>query len=160
MSGNNVSFYNFETKTFREKIEPAQFWLNEKTEKALEMFWNGIRGNEGILLLIGDVGTGKTAFVDKLISSFAEEITVVFVVNPGLNKFEFLKIVANAFHLKKSLGNRNEFLTHFKEFLVSNKLARSLFFILKKCSSKILILLFVKFLDIYAFLWVRNLNNG
>ena len=118
-----LSFYNFKTKPFPEKIEPAQFWLNEKTEKAFETFWNGIRGNKGIFLLTGDVGTGKTAFVDKLVSSFAEEITVGFVVNPRLDKFEFLKIVANAFHLKKSLGNRNEFLTHFKEFLVSNKTA-------------------------------------
>ena len=118
-----LSFYNFKTKPFPEKIEPAHFWLNKKTEKALETFWNGIRSNKGILLLTGDVGTGKTAFVKKLISSFAEELTVGFVVNPRLDKFEFLKMVANAFHLKEKLNNKAEFFTCFKEFLISNKVA-------------------------------------
>ncbi len=116
-----LSFYNFKTKPFPDKTGAAHFWLNEKTEKALETFRNGIQGDKGLLLLTGDVGTGKTAFVNKLISSFTGKITVGFVVNPKLDKFEFMKIVANTFHLKESLGNRNEFLTHFKEFLISNK---------------------------------------
>ena len=116
-----LSFYNFKSKPFPEKAKPAHFWLNKKTKKALERFHNGLKGDEGILLLTGDVGTGKTAFVDKLISSFTGKLTVGFVVNPKLDKFEFLKIVADTFHLKESSGNRNEFLTHFNEFLISNK---------------------------------------
>jgi len=118
-----LSYYNFKTKPFPEKNEPAHFWIDKKTKKALETFRNGLKGDKGILLLTGDVGTGKTAFVDKLISSFTGKITVGFVVNPKLDKFEFLKIVADTFHLEEKSDDKDEFLAYFKEFLISNKFA-------------------------------------
>jgi type II secretory pathway predicted ATPase ExeA/tetratricopeptide (TPR) repeat protein len=116
-------YYNLTAKPFPEKADPDHLWLTEKAKEALTTFRNSITENKGILLLTGDVGSGKTSFVNRLINSFSENIIVGNVVNSGFNQLEFLQVVAEAFRLKKKVTDQNKFLDYFKRFLTSATVA-------------------------------------
>jgi type II secretory pathway predicted ATPase ExeA/tetratricopeptide (TPR) repeat protein len=116
-------YYNLTVKPFPEKADPDHLWLTEKAEEALTTFRNSITENKGILLLTGDVGSGKTSFVNRLINSFSENIIVGNVVNSGFNQLEFLQVVAAAFRMKKKVTDRDEFLNYFKRFLTNATVA-------------------------------------
>jgi len=114
-----LSFYKLTTKPFPEKTDPARLWLNEKTKKELDAFRDGIIENRGIMLLTGDVGTGKTSFINILVSSLPENIVVGNVVNPGLDQQGFLQVLADIFHHNIKEGDQKELLFSFTQFLVT-----------------------------------------
>ena len=113
-----LSFYNLRSKPFPEKTAPDRLWLNEKTKKALAVFREGIIANKGIMILTGDVGTGKTSFINSLINSFSDNIVVANVVNPALNPQGFLHVLADIFHLPKVTAGQDEILSSLQNFLI------------------------------------------
>jgi type II secretory pathway predicted ATPase ExeA len=115
----DLSFYKLTTKPFPEKIDPARLWLNEKTQKELDTFRDGIIADRGIMLLTGDVGTGKTTFINTLISSLPENIVVGNVVNSGLDRQGLLQVLADIFHYNIKEGDQEELLLSFTQFLVT-----------------------------------------
>jgi type II secretory pathway predicted ATPase ExeA/tetratricopeptide (TPR) repeat protein len=112
-----LSYYKLTTKPFPEKIDPARLWLNEKSKKELDAFRDAIMENRGIMLLTGDVGTGKTSFINILVSSLPENIVVGNVVNPGLDRQGLQQVITDIFHLKRETDGWEEFLHLFKQFL-------------------------------------------
>jgi general secretion pathway protein A len=48
----------------RQALIPNFFWLSEKHKEALASLKYGIQENKGFLLLTGDIGTGKTTFIN------------------------------------------------------------------------------------------------
>jgi type II secretory pathway predicted ATPase ExeA len=114
-----LSFYKLTTKPFPEKTDPARLWLHDKIKKGLAAFRDGILENRGIMLLTGDVGTGKTSFINILVSSLPENVVVGNVLNPGLDRQGHLQVLADIFHLDKNEGDPEELLTTFTQFLVT-----------------------------------------
>ena len=96
-----LSFYKLTTKPFPEKTDPARLWLHDKIKKELAAFRDGILENRGIMLLTGDVGTGKTSFINILVGSLPENVVVGNVLNPGLDRQGLLQVLADIFHLDK-----------------------------------------------------------
>ena len=52
--------YRFRRQPFSPTPDPECFRKSDAHQRALEQLLRGIRRREGILLLTGDVGTGKT----------------------------------------------------------------------------------------------------
>ena len=62
------AFYNLKAMPFQITTDPRFLWLGEKHSEALATLKYGIMENKGFLLLTGDVGTGKTALINRLIT--------------------------------------------------------------------------------------------
>ena len=63
-----LSHYKLRIKPFQITTDPKFLWLGEKHKEALATLEYGIKENKGFLLLTGDVGTGKTALINQLIT--------------------------------------------------------------------------------------------
>ena len=112
-----LSFYNLKSEPFKISTDPSFLWLGEKHKEALAVLKYGILGNKGILLLTGDVGTGKTTLINMLLQDLGENVIVATIPDPGLEKMDFFNFVASAFNINKTFYTKGEFLLYFTHFL-------------------------------------------
>jgi len=112
-----LSHYNLSEKPFQLSPDPRFLWLGETHKEALATLRYGVLENRGLLLLVGDVGTGKTTLINGLLNSLNDDITVATVFDPGLEKVEFFNFLANAFNMGRRFDTKGDFLVHFIHFL-------------------------------------------
>ncbi len=92
-------------------------WLGETHKEALAVLKYGVIDNSGFLLLIGDVGTGKTTLINGLLESLDEDAIVATVRDPGLDVLDFYNFLADSFKMHKRFTTKGDFLVHFIHFL-------------------------------------------
>ena len=97
--------------------DPKFLWLGEKHAEALATLKYGILQNKGFLLLTGDVGSGKTALINRLVKMIDVAAIVAKIPDPGLSSLEFFNLLAIEFKMNKKFDSKGEFLIHLKHFL-------------------------------------------
>jgi general secretion pathway protein A len=113
------TYYNLKAMPFQITTDPRFLWLGEKHSEALATLKYGILENKGFLLLTGDVGTGKTALINRLIKMIDVAAIVAKIPDPGLSSLDFFKFLAVEFKIKKEFASKGEFLLQFKNFLLN-----------------------------------------
>jgi general secretion pathway protein A len=112
-----LSYYNLNEKPFQISTDPKFLWLGEKHKEALAILTYGILDNKGLLLLTGDVGTGKTTIINTLLNNLDDDIIAAHVPDPDLEHLDFFNFVANVFSIDKKFSTKGEFLNHLSKFL-------------------------------------------
>lgn len=110
-------FYNFRAMPFQITSDPRFLWLGEKHAEALATLKYGILENKGFLLLTGDVGTGKTALVNRLIKMIDVAAIIAKLPDPGLDSLDFFNFLSVEFKMNKKFDSKGAFLIHLKDFL-------------------------------------------
>jgi type II secretory pathway predicted ATPase ExeA len=92
-------------------------WLGEKHSEALATLKYGIQANIGFLLLTGDIGTGKTALINRLIREIDVPALIATIPDPGLNIIDFLNYLAFKFNINRKFNSKGSFLIFFRKFI-------------------------------------------
>ena len=111
------TYYNLKAMPFQITTDPRFLWLGEKHSEALATLKYGILENKGFLLLTGDVGTGKTALINRLVRMIDVAAIVAKVPDPGLSSIDFFNFLAVEFKMNKKFDSKGAFLIHLKNFL-------------------------------------------
>ena len=109
--------YNLSSMPFQITTDPKFLWLGEKHSEALATLKYGMLENKGFLLLTGDVGTGKTALINRLVTMIDVAAIVAKIPDSELNTLEFFNFLAIEFKMNKKFESKGEFLIHLKHFL-------------------------------------------
>ena len=95
------SFYNFSGKPFRLNSDPRFFYSSKTHKRALSYLRYGIEQGEGFIIITGDVGTGKTTLVSRLLRSLkSQNVITAHVVNSQLQPSDLLRMVSAEFNLE------------------------------------------------------------
>ena len=86
-----LKHFQLNTKPFQITADPKFLWLGEKHKEALATLRYGIVDNRGFLLLTGEVGTGKTILINRLVSMLDLDTVVATLPDPDLSKHGFLQ---------------------------------------------------------------------
>lgn len=87
-------FFGLKENPFNVNPDPRYLFLTRHTEEALACLTYGIQNRKGFILLSGEVGTGKTTLLNKLLDHLhREQVATAFVFNPRLNVSQFLDFV-------------------------------------------------------------------
>jgi general secretion pathway protein A len=119
-----LNFYQLQQKPFQISSDPKFLWLGEKHSEALATLRYGVLEDKGFLLLTGDVGTGKTALIKRLINMIDVAALVATVPDPGLDAIDFFNFLADEFKMQRKFSSKGEFLIEFKQFLHNANLSR------------------------------------
>ena len=111
------TYYKLNSMPFQITTDPRFLWLGEKHSEALATLKYGIMENKGFLLLTGDVGTGKTALINRLIKMIDVAAIVAKIPDPGLSALDFFNFLAVEFRIKKRFESKGAFLIYLKNFL-------------------------------------------
>ena len=112
-----LSHYNLNVKPFQISPDPKFLWLSKAHKEALSVLKHGISTNSGILLLAGDVGTGKTILINTLLNSLDEDTIVATIINPGLGVLDFYNLLSNILKIGGKYQSKGDFLVRFIYFL-------------------------------------------
>ena len=85
------AYFGLRENPFNINTDPRYLYATSHTEEALGRLRYGIEARKGFMLLTGEVGTGKTTLLNKLLDSMHENnVATAFVFNARLSESQFL----------------------------------------------------------------------
>jgi len=113
-----LSFYSLQAPPFRASADPRMLWLGKAQYAALTTLTAAIRDGDGLFLLTGDIGTGKTSLANRLSEGLGEAgMLVGSVRRPGLDPLDLLQAVLAAFNVAPEIHTKADFVVAFRELL-------------------------------------------
>jgi general secretion pathway protein A len=112
-----LTHFILKEKPFQLNTDPCFLWLGRQHQEALATLRYGIQENKG-LLLTGDIGTGKTAFISALVGRLVDDnVVVAKLPDPGLNRNDFFFLVSHSFGVHHRVQDKESFTKAFDHFL-------------------------------------------
>jgi general secretion pathway protein A len=112
-----LDHFELNAKPFQITTDPKFLWLGEKHKEALATLRYGIEDNRGFLLLTGEVGTGKTILINRLISLLNIDTVVATLPDPDLESMDFYNLLADGLNMHRSFTSKGAFLMQLRDFL-------------------------------------------
>ncbi len=113
------NFFGLKANPFNPNPDPRFLFLTGATREALAALAYGIRNRKGFLLLTGEVGTGKTTLINRLLEWLAEEkVATAFIFNSRLNEGEFFDFVLNDFGITCESRDKSQRLIRLNQWLL------------------------------------------
>jgi len=113
-----TDFYHLKEKPFELTPSSRFLYLGESHKKALDHLTYGVSERKGLILLTGEIGTGKTTMVHALLNNIDKNTQYIHLSNPLLSMGEFMDYLAfSAFKKKVHFKSKTDFLFEFEEFL-------------------------------------------
>jgi general secretion pathway protein A len=110
-------FYGFTTYPFALTPDPQFLYPSAHYKECLYYLLYGLEREHGFLVLIGDIGTGKTFLLNTLVQRLGEKTHIAFLVNPKLDYIGILQYVAQELKFEITGESKAELLTNLKNFL-------------------------------------------
>jgi general secretion pathway protein A len=88
------TYFVLKENPFNINTDPRYLYLTRQTEEALGRLKYGIEARKGFILFTGEVGTGKTTLLNKLLNSLHEQgVATAFVFNARLTESQLLDYI-------------------------------------------------------------------
>ena len=111
------SYYGLIKKPFQITTDPNFLWMGKKHREAFSTLRYGVMDNKGFLLLTGDVGTGKTTLINRLMEDIKGKVYTAKIPDPRLSKYDFYRMVSRYFKLPIEVRTKSDFIEPFSRFL-------------------------------------------
>jgi general secretion pathway protein A len=112
-----LNHYNLKQKPFEVATDPQFIWLGQKHLEVLSKFKKAIQEAKGFFILTGDVGTGKTIFLKRLLKEYKNESAVAMVPDPAMDSLDFINYLSAEFNIDKGFENLADFLLELPDYL-------------------------------------------
>lgn len=112
-------YFGFREKPFNVTPDPKYFYTNPIYQEAYASLLYGIRERKGFIVLTGEVGTGKTTLLRKLMNSPEENIRLVFFYNTTLSFEELVSFACDELGLLVKGTGRLQKIQALNEFLIA-----------------------------------------
>jgi putative secretion ATPase (PEP-CTERM system associated) len=114
-----VYYYGFKEKPFQINPDPNFLYLSPNHDHALKYLEYGIERNIGIILLTGEVGSGKTTLVQYLRRQIGENLDLAVLSNTNLSADELLSCILIELGIETDTTGKAHHLNLFKNYLKS-----------------------------------------
>jgi len=118
-----TEFYGLDEKPFALLPDPRFLYLGSSHREALAHLLYGIEEGEGFILVVGQVGTGKTTLCRTLLDRVGHDVDIAFIFNPSRTELELLTAINREFGLPTAGKDRTELTDDLNEFLLKGKAA-------------------------------------
>lgn len=115
------AFFNLSRNPFELTPDPHCFVPTKRHDEALASLYYGVRRRKGLVVVTGEVGTGKTLLLRCLLRLLeqSKDIAYAYLFNSTLSPVEFLQYAVADFGLEASGKNKCELLTDLSKFLIA-----------------------------------------
>jgi type II secretory pathway predicted ATPase ExeA len=112
-------FFGLRANPFNLNPDPRYLFLTRHTEEALACLTYGVQSRKGFVLLTGEVGTGKTTLVNKLLQWLrSQQVATAFIFNPRFNVPQFLDYMMADFGIPVESKSKSQILLRLYNWLL------------------------------------------
>jgi general secretion pathway protein A len=112
-------FFGLRANPFNVNPDPRYLFLTRHTEEALACLTYGIQSRKGFVLLTGEVGTGKTTLINKLLEWLrAQQVPTAFIFNSRMNVPQFLDYMMADFGIPCDTRSKSQILLRLYNWLL------------------------------------------
>jgi general secretion pathway protein A len=86
-------FYGLRESPFALTPDPVFLYLSDSHREALASMTYGVQERRGFVLILGEVGTGKTTLIRRVLEQFGADIRTVYIYNTDVTFDELLAMV-------------------------------------------------------------------
>lgn len=145
-----LKFYKLNEYPFNMTADPYFFFSSQSHIDAMFNILYGIQQRKGIIVLTGEIGTGKTMLCRKLLNQKNKNIKYAFVLNTHYNELELLQVIAQDFGLK---------VKNYDKFILINMLNKFLLKQSKKGNNVVIVIDEAQNLTVTQLEQIRLLSN-
>jgi general secretion pathway protein A len=112
-------FFGLKENPFNVNPDPRYLYLTPNTQEALACLTYGIETRKGFILMTGEVGTGKTTLINKLLEWLHKErVFTAFVFNPRLSVSQFFDFMMADFGIPCESHQKGQMLLKLNQWLL------------------------------------------
>ena len=115
-------FYHFKENPFNVTSDPVFFFLSSCHSQAFSHLTYGIEHRKGILLITGEVGTGKTTLCRTLLDKYRNHkeynVKTALILNPSFLDQQLLQLILRDFGILGDFKNKFDLVNALNKFLL------------------------------------------
>jgi putative secretion ATPase (PEP-CTERM system associated) len=112
-------FFGLRANPFNVNPDPRYLFLTRHTEEALACLTYGIQSRKGFVLLTGEVGTGKTTLINKLMEWLRmQQVATAFIFNSRMDVPQFLDFMMADFGVPCDTMSKSQLLQRLYNWLL------------------------------------------
>ncbi|HLF18176.1 MAG TPA: AAA family ATPase [Candidatus Omnitrophota bacterium] len=111
-------FYELKENPFNITADPGFFFSSAHHAEAFSHLIFGIKQRKGILVITGEIGTGKTTLCRTLLNRLDSKTKTALILNPTFSDIQLLQLIVKDLGIPGKLKNKNELVTALNNFLL------------------------------------------
>lgn len=104
-----LPYYSLKEEPFQDTANPNYFWSGEGQSEAIAFLKFEIDKGDGIKLLTGDIGVGKTLLIRYLAVLLKDKFKIVTIDDSDIDSEDFLLFIADFFKLPNNFEDKRSF---------------------------------------------------
>ncbi|HLF50469.1 MAG TPA: AAA family ATPase, partial [Methylomirabilota bacterium] len=113
------AYFSLEDPPFVLTPDPRFLLRSKGHHEILASLLYGITSQKGLMVLIGDVGTGKTTLCRALLRELPDDVQSALVLNPHLSDAELIGTILDDLGVERRGGTRGELMTTLSQYLLA-----------------------------------------
>jgi putative secretion ATPase (PEP-CTERM system associated) len=114
-----TSFFGLTCNPFQLTPDPEFLFLSREHKKALTYLNYGIASNTGFILVTGEVGTGKTTLIRKILKGLQKDIKVARVNNTLVSSEQLISMINDDFGIETKDKDKTRMLRDLSDFIIN-----------------------------------------
>jgi len=115
-------YYRFKENPFNVTADPEFFFSSKSHTEAYFNLIYGINHRKGILVVTGEIGTGKTTICRKLLNDFDNKTKFALIFNPKFTELQLLQMIVNDFNIPLKSKNKFAIVQSINDFLIAESI--------------------------------------
>jgi len=112
-------FYGLKERPFNVTADPQFFFLSTRHKEALAHLHYGVSQRKGIIVLTGEIGTGKTTICRFFINGLPKNVRTALILNPHFSEIQLLEAIVRDFGIRTNNQNRLGLVRELNAFLLN-----------------------------------------
>ena len=118
-----IKYFGLSQSPFRTAPDPEYFFASGQHLRAVDRVVHAIRERAGLVLVMGDIGQGKTTVCRYIQKRYADEFCIGYLGNPFLSPLEFGEQILLEFGVSDVRGASRDVIRSLTDFLRKQELA-------------------------------------
>lgn len=111
-------FYHFKESPFNITADPDFFFSSSRHSEAFAHLIYGIQQRKGILIVTGEIGTGKTMLCRTLLNRLDERTKTALILNPSFSDLQLLQLILKDLGVEARARNKFALIDALNTFLL------------------------------------------
>ncbi len=112
------SYYQLKETPFNITADPQFFFFSSRHSEAFSHLLYGIKQRKGIIVVTGEIGTGKTTLCRMLLDRLDDHIKTALILNPNFSDIQLLQLILKDLGIPTTSKNKFTLIDALNTFLL------------------------------------------